>query len=364
MKLKKESRVNALFLSAAMVLLCFVMQKAAAAMDTKPQDYYQSMISNPNFKTNPNGEGFCWHAGAGMEEFIRHYTLTRDPRWLDWGLRYCDFLVGKMDTDPDGYRGWIGPAQRNEQYFSDVLVGDGLLAAKILMFPEVILKDRELRKIYGDQAQAYVSLAQRDIMEKWDKRGCWHEDGPCGVYAGTNNVMKPGLKEWRLAHRDARPTLSLPFNQFHEMALVALRLYRITGEPCYRDKAEKMFAFSKSRFQFFENHYVWSYWEPFGPWDIDLEKKDTKHWVGAHGYRSGYQAAEVSNIVEAYQSGIVFDAVDIERIINTNLRVMWNQDRVRPYFINSNGRGAENDTTNLGSFQKAHGHSNTSAVTV
>ena len=62
--------------------------------------------------------------------------------------------------------------------------------------------------------------------------------------------------------------------------------------------------------------------------------------------------------MEAYHYGIVFDEQDIRRIINTNLDVMWNKDKVHPKFINSNGLGADGDTTGLAAFQRAYGHSN------
>jgi hypothetical protein len=75
-------------------------------------------------------------------------------------------------------------------------------------------------------------------------------------------------------------------------------------------------------------------------------------------WRSGYQASEVGKIVEAYNYGCVFDETDIKRIINTNLKVMWNGDKTNPKYINSNGLGADGDTTGLASFQRAYGHSN------
>ena len=37
---------------------------------------------------------------------------------------------------------------------------------------------------------------------------------------------------------------------------------------------------------------------------------------------------------------------------------MWDKDKVHPKFINSNGLGADGDTTGLADFQRAYGHSN------
>ena len=102
--------------------------------------------------------------------------------------------------------------------------------------------------------------------------------------------------------------------------------------------SKKIFRTMKSRIQYFEDHYVWNYWEPFGAWDIDPETDAMRHWVNVHPYRN-YQAGEIGDIVEAYHTGIVFDRTDIERILNTNLKVMWNGDRGHPQWRNSNARG-------------------------
>jgi hypothetical protein len=91
----------------------------------------------------------------------------------------------------------------------------------------------------------------------------------------------------------------------------------------------------KRQLQFYDNHYEWNYWEPFGPWDVDPVKKTTAHWVGINP-NAGYQSREVAQIVDAYHHGIVFDENDIKRLINTNLEVMWNKDKSNPGFANSN----------------------------
>jgi hypothetical protein len=123
-----------------------------------------------------------------------------------------------------------------------------------------------------------------------------------------------------------------------------MKLYRITGEKAYRDRAQMIFAFMKSRMQLAGDYYVWNYWEPFGPWDVDLAKQDTQLWMNVHGFRN-YQAGEIHQIVEAYNTGIVFDQNDIQHIINTNLEVMWNQDKTNPKYVNSNAKLPENKLT-------------------
>jgi len=54
----------------------------------------------------------------------------------------------------------------------------------------------------------------------------------------------------------------------------------------------------------------------------------------------------------------VFDKQDMQRILNTNLKVMWNRDKKNPVFINSNGLGVEHDTTGVAHWRSVYGHSN------
>ena len=337
----------------------FSCAEKAVKLDITAEDYYQKMVDNPDLERYSRGESFCWHARVGMKQFVNNYKITKDKSWLDYGVKYYDFLLDKMDTAPDGYKGWIGPYGYDKNFWCDVHVGDAILLVEMLDFAEMVLKDESLKKIYGDKANSYVEIAKKDFVEKWDKRGTWHEDGEFGAYVSYNKYLKSdNLKEWITRDEVSGTGLSLPFNKQNDAALVCLVIYRITGEEFYRDKAEKIFFFMKSRFQYFDNHYVWNYWEPFGPWDINEEKRDTRHWVGVHPYRSGYTAREVHQIVDAYHTGVVFGEQDIQRIISTNLEVMWNKDKENPEFINSNGRGGEKDTVGLGDFKKRWGHSN------
>jgi hypothetical protein len=327
-------------------------------LDITPEELSEKMINNPEFVKNANGENFCWHARVDLDRFVENYNLTKDTKWLDAGIKYYDFLIGKMATDPDGYKGWIGVYGYDDQYWQDALVGDAILIEGILDFSVLVLEDNSLKSKYGDKANSYVEIAKRDFVEKWDKRGCWIDDDPYGGYIEFGKFLnKDNLKEWILAPEESRIGISHPFNKQFDAARVCLRVYRITGEKFYRDRAETIYFTAKSHFQYFDDHYCWNYYEPLYPGDVDLEKNDTRHGVWVHMWRSGYTAREVEDIAEAYHYGIVFDEQDIRRIINTNLNVMWNKDTLNPKFINSNGLGGDFDTTGIAAFQKAWGHS-------
>lgn len=343
-------------LSATPAMLCRAQGKA---VDTTPEELYQKAINNPGFEKSPDGEGFCWQAKGAMGQFISYYNLTKNTEWLDAGVKYYDFLVGKMATAPDGYKGWIGAYLSDRKYWQDVLVGDALLTEGLLNFSILVREDKALQKKYKDKADEYTRIAEKHFAEKYDARGTWIDDGPYGAYIGSNQFLLPGdLTKWVTRPNVSEAGMSPPFNKQMDAGLVFLLLHRATGKKTYHDRAQKIYLTAKTHFQYYDDHYSWNYWEPLIPTDVDLNKKETRHGVWVHPWRSGYTAREVDQIVEAYHYGVVFDETDIKRLINTNLKLMWNQDRKDPKFISSNGRGLEMDTTGRYRFRKAYGHSN------
>lgn len=320
-----------------MIVLCAFFTSAKAEEMTA-EAFFDQVMQNRHLQIEGQvtGEGFCWHAAYSADTFVTAYEAYGDTAWLDQAVRYFDWLVGIMATAPDGYKGWIGPYIYDKKVWCDVHVGDAILVNPMLRFAEVVLQEDALREKYGEKANGYVSLAKTHLIEKWDKRGTWREDGPYGSYASWNRYLAPGdLSQWREMDVN-KSTLSLPFNKQFDMGIASLRLWRITGDVAYRERAERIFRLMKSRMRLVDDHVVWNYWEPLGSWDVG--ENDLRHWVNVHPYRN-YQAGELENIVEAYHSGIVFDRVDIERMVRTNLKVMWNGDLDDPKWRNSDARG-------------------------
>jgi hypothetical protein len=272
-----------------------------------------------------------------MGTFQTAYRALKDTAWLDAAVKYYDYCIGKMQTGPDGYKGWVGQfGETSAKLWADVHVGDAIMMDHMLDFAEIVLNDEELAKTYRKAADRYVALARRDLIEKWDSRGTWREDGPYGAYVQWDTFADAGdINSWNKHPELTSLGLSLPFNKQNDVATCCLKLYRITGEPTYREKAQRIFSFMKSRFLLADGHYVWNYWEPFGQNDVNFQTGNARHWMNVHGYRN-YQAGEIHQIVEAYHTGVVFDRQDIERIIATNLEVMWNKDKENPKWVNSN----------------------------
>lgn len=355
---KNNTALLCLFLSACLFSISITLSAQPRNSKT-PSEVLNEAVNNPGFKTSPNGEGFCWQAKVMMGDFISNYESSKNTEWLDAGIKYYDFLLSKQLTDPDGYKGWIGLYDYDHRYWTDALVGDAMLYSGMLEFSILVKENRELQKNYKEKADFYFTEAKRNFFEKWDHKGCWYDDYPFGSYLFPVNFLKPdNLKEWSYAPNIMDAGISNPFNMQSDAGELLLLMHKYSGDKKYWNRAEAIYFTAKNHFQYFDDHYCWNYWEPWAPQDVDLKKNGVKLWVGVHEWRSGYQALEVSKVVTAYHYGIVFDKQDIQRIINTNLKVMWNGDKKNPIFTNSNGLGKEMDTTGVAGFRKAWGHSN------
>ncbi len=322
------------------VTLSVLLAMTATTDLPSPERLLQGRMNTPLLKTEGTltGEGVCWHAAYDAGKFIDGYRQTNDAAYLDAAAAYFDALLAKLHTSPDGYQGWVGPYIYDKNFIGDVHIGDAILFNRMLEFSETVLasEDSTMKDNYSPKAERYIQLAKKHLIEKWDARGSWREDGQYGVYVSWDHYLTPdNLTEWRKLEAK-NSSLTLPFNKQNSMAIACLRIYRMTGDDWYRDKALKIFNYMKSRMCLFEDHYVWNYWEPFGAWDIeDLKKSKLRHWVNVHPYRN-YQAGEIHEIAEAYHSGLTFTKEDIKRIINTNINVMWNGDKENPKWRNSN----------------------------
>jgi len=298
-----------------------------ATIKDAPQAYLRGCLSNARGRMDGKftGDGWTWHANYPMDSFIESYLATRDRAWLDAAVEYFDWCIEQLLTGPDGRKGWLGAAYRMPGRLGEYPLGDCLLLEPMLRFSELVLKDEPaLADAYGKSAASYVALARQLIFEKWDHRGIWHEDGPCGVYPDwpwTFTEKEPD--HWQPPPAGTHAS-TLPINMQVHWGMAALRLWRITGEPAWRDRALKIFNFAKSRLNLYDDHYSWNYWEPFGPWDIKPDRpQDFVTWINTPPYRD-YQLGEVRAFVEAYQRGITFDETDMRRLVRTNLHVMWN----------------------------------------
>ncbi|MEX0929395.1 MAG: hypothetical protein WDZ53_08320 [Balneolales bacterium] len=290
-----------------------------------PDVYVKDVLANPML-TQTTGELFAWHARGAANDLVAAYEAYRDPRWLEAAERYFTFLTGELQTDPDGYQGWIGQtiwgetgrAPGDEPYRADALVGDAILLAPIVRFAEIVLSDPDLERRFGDRAREYVELAEHIGWEKWNHRATYYRDAAgYGSYKMHDYLIEAATWQWKYRENgDRRRSDNL--NKHHSMGLVLLRLYRITGKEPYRERVVEIFSRAKNLFRLLpDERLTWNFWMPHGPHDL-REDGSMRSWAAVHPNRSGYQSGEVGRFIELYDSGLVFDREDLQRMINTN----------------------------------------------
>ncbi len=302
-----------------------------------PAGYRAHLMRNPHLEGS-DGELFSWHARSGIGAFFQAYEAYGDPAWLHELGIYLDWLVDEMETEPDGYKGWVGERMGGDgELRGPHVVGDANLIEPMLQFAEVVLAgEDELSERFGEQARGYIELAEH-VIEKWDQRGSWEVDGEFAVYTQQDQWVRADEPDVFVTVPELKRTENM--NKSGKMGVVFLRLYRLTGEERWRERARKIFSQYKRIMRYFEDEdrYIFNFWEPFGPWDLDAETGHPLGWIAVHPFRSGYQAGEVGMMVEAYHTGIVFTEQDMQRLVRTNL-YMWNGDLEDPEFLAADGR--------------------------
>ena len=179
----------------------------------------------------------------------------------------------------------------------------------------------------------YLKRAQA-IFEKWDKRGAWRPSGD-----GVMTVVLPfGIEvrtgQWTEGFREKDAPghgFSHPDNKANLVASWLLAMFDATGDPVYRERAEKWFRVMKSRMKLDSDgtYRIWNYWEPAGAWDYRYYVLN-KHWIGVHP-NAGYYVTDVDAIVDAYEHGLVFTTEDISRLVKTALANRRNWPALAPY---------------------------------
>lgn len=315
-------------------------KKASAGPWTTPvraEEYFDRVMTDRGLHTSEAGEQWSWVVNYHIQGFTLGYEAYRDVAWLDKAVEFYDFALSRLQRAPDGYLGWIGPYIYDDTLWTDVHIGDALVFNPMLRFAQIVLGDRALRRRSGAAARRYVRLAQRHLMEKWEARGTWRDDGPYGYVDYWDHFLEPGDFRRFFVRGDAPfANSSQQFNKQMDMGIAALRLHQLTGDERYLRRATQVFATHKSHLQLFDDHYVWNFRDPLGQHDVvDVDTGELVSWVAVHPTNAGYQDREVHSIVEAYNAGVVYTEEDIRRLVTTNLTVMWNGDLESPAFSGS-----------------------------
>ena len=273
------------------------------------------------------GEELGWLVSPLLSGFHFGYLATGEPEWVDRFVDWADAWSGRAIEEPDGFPGWPKEAGASTDavppFLTDNLLGEAMALQPMALMAGVILGRPELAARHGPRARAYLDL-NRQVYEKWDRRGCWREVAGGGLWVVPPFGLQPGGGRWTEGHaRRLSDGFSLPANKQNLVALWLLALHAVTHRPEYRERAALWWQVMRGRIREREGgtSWVWNYWDPGGPWDWRADGQP-RHWVGVHP-NGGYYALDAEGIVAAHEHGLVFSRQDIDRLIATQRDFMW-----------------------------------------
>jgi hypothetical protein len=282
-------------------------------------------------------EEIAWRASKLVRMPLVACRLTGQQKYLDQFVARMDALCACLEKGPDGFLDWYGKPKPNfrqpdwpDQKIAVEITGF-TMAGVIADFACIVHSDAALKTRYAEPLGRYLSLAEDHLVKKWDARGCYKDLGDMGAVYITEAELLP-IK----AH------LTHPHNKQGKILGALVALYMATGKDEYLVKAIKLGTRFKHCLTREGDHYLWHYWDPAGPWDIDpQEPDDWKHWIGPE-HRSVYHAMTISQAVLLYECGLVFDRTDIDRFVKTQTGICWNGDVQAPRWFRVNGAVAPN----------------------
>lgn len=271
-------------------------------------------------------EDITWTWAPVLRMPLAAYHLTKDASFLAVFVEGMDNLIAALVCAPDGYLGFSGlpfPLFRPKEGPAPVInvdVADFAVAELICAFAEDVAADTHLALQFGTKAREYLALAENHLAgRKWDRRGRYVDLGRTGA------VM-------RMASEcgNNRNDLTHPHNKQAKFCATYLLLFHTTGNDEWFRRAVKIGTRFKRTLKLAGDRYVWNYWDPAGEWD---RKPDGswKHWIGPEEAGS-YLSLTVGMAVSLYDHGVVFDRSDIQRFVNTQMKVCWNGSLDVPVF--------------------------------
>jgi len=258
--------------------------------------------------------------------------LTGEKKYLDQFVARMEALCACLEKGPDGFLDWYGKPKPNfrhpdrpEQKVAVEITGFEM-SAVVAEFACIVESEPSLRARYAEPLRRYLSLAENHLVKKWDARGCYKDLGATGAVYITEHELK-----------SVKAQLTHPHNKQGKILDALVALYMATGKDEYLVKAIKLGTRFKHCLTRDGDHYLWHYWDPAGPWDVDPDQPgEWKHWIGPE-HRSVYHAMTISQAVLLYECGLVFDRTDIERFVKTQTTVCWNGDLQNPQWFRLNG---------------------------
>ncbi len=237
---------------------------------------------------------FAWGLSYAHRAFIDLYNLTGNPIWLERAILWADHLLQYSDVNGDGEPAWgnYNATWGTSDYdFVEFTVHDGVISVPLLELVQLIRGRPELASnaTLKERADWYLDLVKRVV----DRH-----------HAFWTDVTEDSGYYWN----DPTSDELVIVNRFAALGITELTLYDILQDPVYLDKPRRMARLIKDnlRFDHGADCYVWSY--AIG----ETTAEDISHG-----------SIDLEFMIRAHQHSLVFDEADMERLVNTYQRKIW-----------------------------------------
>lgn len=261
-----------------------------------PDAYWEDGLSR---LTNEDGT-LAWTTSRDMMALAVMYDVTGDPAMLEWLRRYVlaalatrDDRAGRTDVSGHSSPGW-GSSRYGEGKRRIYLVHTALIVQPMLEWA--------IRAPSAPGYDAQRGLDRTSVIEACKTSLAYHEYQleTAGPSAGA--VYRTGHEE------EDRAFLWQPFNRQNIMARNFHLMFQLTGEPPYRERAEKLLRFFKDRLELTPGDaYVWEY-EPM---------RHSERVQVAACEDVSHASFSIEAISPFFSEGWVFDTTDRDRFART-----------------------------------------------
>lgn len=246
------------------------------------------------WKNNDEGR-FSNDDAPALESLTSLYKSTGDGRYLETAFQLGEKIIAANDEVrfvQDAYRsdrvipGWSSTRYTKDKRRTHFLLNDALIAIQLVQSHRNV--KGTAREIYAPASWlAYSERVFNDLFV-----ADWKQINESSGFFEDNYF--PSIEKIRM-----------PVNQYATAGLFALELYKATGKAEYRTYATQTGNFLKSQLILRDNAYVWCY-AKFSDNDRCTNMEDFSH------------AQLVTRFIVAMQkSNLVFNEVDISRIVKT-----------------------------------------------
>jgi hypothetical protein len=281
--------------------------------------WHSYLLSNKGgWQDNEKGR-LSWDDGYALDGLIAFYKATQQKQCLDT-FAIVGNRIMQLDDNTlkrvDPYRnnlslhGWSSPRYTHDSTRHIFGVTDAMILSPCVAFYNLV-KDNPTLSAYKPIGKKYLDKAILEFNEVQKKD--WKE-----IDANKGYFQDP--------YQTGR-NINTPLNQFCRVGVLAIELYKATGDMAYLAYSQKLATYLKERFIKKDDYFYWKYWEITNTSQADLVD-DLSHAM-----------LVVQFITSCYENNIAFQKTDIDQLVNLFLKKIMtpNKDNFNLYIDGTGG---------------------------